>query len=137
MVNPITRQRLRRIAFRLRLKLEKDKSLEKNMWGACGIASILLSKRLSRMDIPHQIAYSGDHAFVLTHNGYIVDVTATQFDGPRTVVRKSSLGRQWSVNETFDTWQEFEIENSTWTPNSQYQRYIENRLKYRPQASDK
>lgn len=48
--------------------------------GLCGIAAARLFQRLKKHGYVPKIAYSQNHCFVLC-NGYIVDVTATQFNG--------------------------------------------------------
>lgn len=58
-----------------------------DLGGMCGIAAVRLLKELYREGVRGRIVEGDGHAFVM-YKDYILDVTATQFDGPRIVLRK-------------------------------------------------
>lgn len=73
-----------------------------NLEGMCAIVSGELSKRLSIIGIPHEIALNDHHAFVL-YNKYVVDISATQFGiddpvwiAPLATARKNKSG-WWKI----------------------------------------
>lgn len=82
----------------------------------CAIASAHLFKLLTKAGIKAKLAYNSKHCFVLS-NGYLVDITATQFLGCTTrcslplteivLVEKYSSIKQrpywWTVEEKFDS----------------------------------
>ena len=77
-----TRNRIKRIAKNVRKWAEelqnKNKFWDNHLSGMCGIASYELFKRLRRAKFKPTMCFSRGHAFVKC-NGFIVDVTATQF----------------------------------------------------------
>jgi hypothetical protein len=70
-----------------------------DLCGLCGVASVYLHRQLRREGIRAEIVAGDGHAYVMFKN-HIIDVTATQFNKPRIVVR-CRRGKQpyyWEVN---------------------------------------
>lgn len=87
-----------------------------SMRGYCGIASGYLSHLLSKEGISHRIAiyhgYDYEHIFVVV-GGYIVDVTATQFNEPgsylpRTLRRVEIVRHEKTSRDIYHFWTEHE-----------------------------
>lgn len=74
----------------------------------CGIASANLFLLLKKYGFFPKIATNDCHAFVIC-NGYIVDVTASQFREPDICVVKFHRGRQsyWDIEEIFHNVDDF------------------------------
>lgn len=70
-------------AKELRAHLEewavKNEQDPNKLTGLCGIACILLSRKLTALKINHEIWHSGCHAFLILPNDKVLDITATQF----------------------------------------------------------
>lgn len=65
--------------------------------GFCARASAMLSWELDRVGISNKIVYSSGHLYIECE-GYVVDVTATQFDSKfgRTLIRPQFYMAKWS-----------------------------------------
>lgn len=89
------RRRLYNFAYSSRLWAEKKSSYNTYLCGMCARSSANLYKRLKRYRFNPKIHCSrvgyGGHVF-LSCSGYIIDVTATQFDSsyPKVLIYKSS-----------------------------------------------
>lgn len=100
--------RIRRIAKIVRGKAEK-KWFCRDLGGMCGIASVMLHKALMEEGIAADIVCNSWHAF-LEYNGYIIDITATQFDVPKAVFikkRAKKEGEYWQCHHRFHSWEDF------------------------------
>lgn len=88
---PSTVKKAKKIALDVRKWAEqyaKRHHYDSDLCGLCAISSARLSYKLEKAGIPHKIAHNDSHAFVVC-NGYIIDVTATQFGcRSKVVVRK-------------------------------------------------
>lgn len=86
-----------------------------NLKGVCGVASAHLFKLLDKEGIKAELAFNQHHVFVLAY-GYLIDITATQFDGQKlytpiplekVIVEKyNNIERcptWWKIEATFDS----------------------------------
>lgn len=85
--------KIKRIASNTRKWAEKYRTQEhqdfgSDLAGMCGIAAYELFKRLDKAGLKPKYCFGDGHAFVKC-DGYIVDVTATQFDDghPEVTIR--------------------------------------------------
>jgi hypothetical protein len=84
------RTKLYNAARRARRWAEKNWQLyhcTEDMCGLCGVAAVQLWQELKKDGIRATIACHDYHAFVL-YKEYIIDVTATQFNLPKVLIRK-------------------------------------------------
>ena len=122
---PMTKRRmnqLRYYAYKVRRAVENMANGERDsnsvsvsdtrkhvLGGLCARASAMLSYEFDRVGIPHQLVYGSAHIYIECE-GYVVDITATQFnfkDG-RTLIRplskmRARSGGWWRSSIKFNT----------------------------------
>lgn len=104
------KQSIRTIARRVRRWAERvderRDGKDPNLGGLCAIASRQLHAELVLAGYEARIAYRQEHCFVLVED-YLVDVTASQFGGPRIVVRQikrlDPVPWYWQHQRTYKT----------------------------------
>lgn len=124
---PTNYQKLVSIATEVREAILRIADSEK-LTGYCGIASYALSKRLDELGFKNSI-WEGDykgwgHAWVVC-DGYIVDITATQFDLPEIYVIKAyGKGCGYRPMHLMENYEDFECWDKGCRPNHKLQREI-------------
>ena len=108
-------RQLRNIAWQVRRWAENEYTgsdgcgwYDNDLCGLCAVASGEIWKRLKAVGADPLIVYCdmdwSGHCYVLVE-GYVIDVTATQFfrKMPRVVVRKHTRAKQewWDISQTF------------------------------------
>jgi hypothetical protein len=81
-MNQAEKNLIRNIAKRVRRRAERyadQKGFTDDLAGLCAHASTVLRDELKKVGIRARLAGNMYHAF-LTYKGYVIDVTATQFD---------------------------------------------------------
>jgi hypothetical protein len=75
---------------------------DEDLEGMCGIASCILLQELEKEGIDAKIYEAECHAYVM-YDGYIIDVTATQFGGPKIMFRrrKKEESYEWYAGKSF------------------------------------
>lgn len=103
---------IRTIARRVRRWAERvaasNNDYGADLAGMCAVASRQLLTELLSAGYQAKVAYQWNHCFVLVE-GYIVDITATQFNQPKVIVRcldrakKRGLPQYWRHTNTYKT----------------------------------
>ncbi len=90
-------------------RVAERRGFEPDLNGLCAVAAGKLHKLLREAGFKSVIALNDGHGFVLL-NGYVVDVTATQFEGFEkrpvvverlTHIRRREMGDTWRIHNTF------------------------------------
>lgn len=118
--------KLRNIAKRVRRWAEnnyKAYNVADDLCGMCGVAAYATGRILAKEKIPHEvcIAAMGGHCFVVC-DGYLIDVTATQFNQAKIIVRKLS-------NDVIDDHWFWRVDRR-WKEADQFRNYLLNRGSY-------
>jgi len=84
-------KKIRKIANRIRKRLEKIATsllpgVGAHLGGLCGHGALMLHKELTELGRAPQVASGRGHWFVVC-DGFLIDVTASQFGQPKVVVR--------------------------------------------------
>lgn len=114
-------EKLKRIARGVREYLQdewvaKDKSsfgYDKDLAGLCGHASVILFQRLKKLGMKPKVISGVSHYFVVC-NGFLVDITASQFGQAKICVRKYNKVKEIikSQERCLDFWKEQTTYNS-------------------------
>lgn len=122
------KQKIKKIALQVRQWCEKvnnDYNLfDDDFAGMCGIASVYLYKQLKKHGMRPKIVENNAHCFIVCE-GYIVDVTATQFGYRRVFVEEFNQaehdGSWWSIERTFTNLKKFaKHQNKSWPTDQCY-----------------
>ena len=118
MLSPEKKKVIRRLAYRVRdivqdiVDTEYEEAMERgdseyyncteSLGGMCARASALLSTLLTQAKIKHELAYGDGHVYIEC-DGYVIDVTATQFGEQygMTLIRPQF---EMQNKELHDTW---------------------------------
>ncbi len=111
-----TEQKIRKVATKVRKWADANTirfGHTKRLMGMCAITSGMIFTELNAQGIKAKLIYSWGHVFIIS-NGYVVDVTASQFcGGPKVRILKiqDATKDHWERNRTFlklstlKTWQ--------------------------------
>ena len=113
-----------KIAKNIRLELEglanKYPSYYRtDLCGLCAIGSMKLHNILKKHKIKSELHYNLNHVFIVT-NGYILDVTATQFEFKKKVIFRKYSGKlsyYWHNRQIYKTPKELKLRliNDCWS----------------------
>lgn len=95
-----------------------------NLNGFCAIGSRKLYQELRKAGYRPRLAYKNQHCFVII-KGYIADVTATQFCGPRVTLRsykRNNMPWHWTPDTVFTSMAAFDarLKQDRWPKRQSY-----------------